>query len=212
MRPPAFRATMYSDAEGELAVRMAREAIESAVRRRALPPFTVPKSFERDSGVFVTINTHPEGDLRGCIGYPSPYFPLAKAIVKAAEGATEDPRFPPLAEGELERIVVEVSVLTPLELLQAKKPKQLPALVRVGTDGLEVRQGAARGLLLPQVPIEWGWDAEEFLAQTCVKAGLMPDAWLEPDTRFYRFQSEIWTETRPRGPVMRRSLEAHARR
>ena len=202
---------MYSDAEGELAVRMAREAIESAVRRRGLPPFTVPKSFERDSGVFVTINTHPGEDLRGCIGYPNPFFALAKAIVKAAEGATEDPRFPPLAEGELDRIVVEVSILTPPEPIEAKKPRQLPAMVRVGVDGLIAARGPARGLLLPQVPIEWGWDAEEFLAQTCVKAGLMPDAWLEPETRFYRFQSEIWGETRPRGPIARRTLERHAR-
>lgn len=202
---------MYSDAEGELAVRMARKAIESAVLRRPLPSFTVPRSFERDSGVFVTISTHPAGDLRGCIGYPNPYFPLAKAIVKAAEGATEDPRFPPLAEGELDGVVVEVSILTPPELLQPKKPKQLPGMVRIGTDGLEVRQGAARGLLLPQVPVEWGWDAEEFLAQTCMKAGLMPDAWLEPETRFYRFQSEIWGEAQPRGPISRRTLERHAR-
>ncbi|MEK6850914.1 MAG: TIGR00296 family protein, partial [Candidatus Thermoplasmatota archaeon] len=104
---------MYSDAEGELAVRMAREAIESCVRGRSLPPFTVPKSFERDSGVFVTINKFPGEELRGCIGYPNPFFPLAKAVVKSAEGATEDPRFPPLAEEELDRVVVEVSILTP---------------------------------------------------------------------------------------------------
>ena len=202
---------MYSDAEGELAVRMAREAIESCVRRRSLPPFTVPKSFERDSGVFVTINTFPREKLRGCIGYPNPFFPLAKAVVKSAEGATEDPRFPPLAEEELDRVVVEVSILTPPELIEAKKPKQLPSLVRIGVDGLIAARGQARGLLLPQVPVEWGWDAEEFLSQTCMKAGLLPDAWLEPETRFYRFQSEIWAETRPRGPVARRALEKHAR-
>ncbi len=202
---------MYSDAEGELAVRMAREAIESKVRGRALPPFSVPGSFERDSGVFVTINTHPGEELRGCIGYPNPFFPLAKAIVKAAEGATEDPRFPPLGVPELDRVVVEVSILTPPEPLEVRKPKQLPGLVRVGVDGLIAARGAARGLLLPQVAVDWGWDAEEFLAQTCMKAGLMPDAWLEPETRFSRFQSEIWGEARPRGPIERRTLEPHAR-
>ena len=202
---------MYTDAEGELAVRMAREAIESSVRHRALPPFSVPSSFERESGVFVTVNTHPKAELRGCIGYPSPFFPLAKAIVKAAEGATEDPRFPPLGEDELDRVVVEVSILTPPELLEAKKPKQLPSLVRLGVDGLIAAQGAARGLLLPQVAVEWGWEAEEFLAQTCMKADLLPDAWLDPETRIYRFQSEIWAEVEPRGPIVRRMLDAHAR-
>lgn len=202
---------MYSNAEGELAVRMAREAIEACTRGRPFAPVTVPPSFERGSGVFVTINTHPKEELRGCIGYPQPYFPLAKAIVKAAESATEDPRFPRLAEDELERIVVEVSILTPPELIEVRKPKELIGRVRVGTDGLIVAQGKERGLLLPQVAIDHAWDAEEFLTQTCVKAGLMPDAWLEPDTRVYRFQSEIWTEVEPGGPVVRRVLKQHAR-
>ncbi len=202
---------MYSDAEGELAVRMARDAVESYTRKRELAPASVPASFDRDSGVFVTINTYPGEELRGCVGYPSPFFTLAKAIIKAAEGATEDPRFPRLAEPELDRVVVEVSILTPPEQLVAKKPKDLPQRVRVGTDGLIAAQGRERGLLLPQVAVDWGWDAEEFLSQTCVKAGLLPDAWLEPDTRIYTFQSEIFAEVAPRGPVVRRVLPAHAR-
>lgn len=202
---------MYSDAEGELAVRMAREAIEACTRGRPFAPVTVPSSFERETGVFVTINTHPAEELRGCIGYPQPYFPLAKAIVKAAEGATEDPRFPRLGEDELDRVLVEVSILTPPELIEVKRPKELIGKVRVGTDGLIVAQGRERGLLLPQVAIEFAWDPEEFLTQTCVKAGLMPDAWLEPDTRVYKFQSEIWTEIEPKGSVVRRVLKQHAR-
>lgn len=202
---------MYSDAEGELAVRMAREAVEAFTRGRTMAPFTVPASFERESGCFVTLNTYPGEELRGCIGFPSPYFPLAKAIVKAAEGATEDPRFPRLGTDELEHVVVEVSVLTPPELLEAKKPKQLAQMVRVGVDGLIVAQGRERGLLLPQVAVDWGWAAEELLAQTCVKAGLRPDAWLEPGTRVYRFQSQIFAEVVPRGAIVRRVLEPHAR-
>ncbi|HEV8595910.1 MAG TPA: TIGR00296 family protein [Thermoplasmata archaeon] len=202
---------MYSDAEGELAVRMAREAIEAATRSHPFAPMRVPASFERESGVFVTINTFPNEELRGCIGYPQPYFPLAKAIVRAAEGATEDPRFPKLAEGELDRVVVEVSILTPPELIEVNKPKELIAKVHVGTDGLIIAQGQERGLLLPQVAIDYRWTAEEFLTQTCLKAGLMPDAWFEPDTRVYKFQSEVWTEAEPRGPVVRRVLKKHAR-
>ncbi|HKZ64578.1 MAG TPA: TIGR00296 family protein [Thermoplasmata archaeon] len=202
---------MYSDAEGELAVRMARETIESRVRRQAVPAFSVPASFERESGAFVTVNTYPAEELRGCIGYPSPFFSLVKAIMKAAEGATEDPRFPPLSEAELDAVVVEVSILTPPELIVVRKPKLLPSQVRVGVDGLQAAQGVARGLLLPQVAVDWGWDPEEFLSQTCVKAGLLPDAWLDTETRIYRFQSEVWAEVEPRGPIVRRVLDAHAR-
>jgi hypothetical protein len=202
---------MYSDAEGELAVRMARAAIEAYTRAKPFSPFPVPPSFEPQGGVFVTINTHPAEELRGCIGYPTPMFPLAKAIVKAAEGACEDPRFPRLAVAELGRVVVEVSILTPPDLISGGKPKETMKQVRVGTDGLIVGRGRDRGLLLPQVAADYAWNVEEFLAETCVKAGLMPDAWLEPDTRVWRFQSEIWAEVEPNGPVVRRVLTAHAR-
>lgn len=202
---------MYSNAEGEAAVRMARATIDAFTRGDPVPALDVPTSFEQKSGVFVTINTYPNEELRGCIGFPSPMFPLGTAIVKAAEGACEDPRFPRLAVGELEAVVVEVSVLTPPELLVAKRPKDFVRNVRVGTDGLIVGRGTARGLLLPQVAVAWNWDVEEFLGQTCMKAGLPPDAWLEPATRIWRFQSEIWTEAAPRGPVVRRAIAEHAR-
>jgi len=203
--------TMYTDAEGQLAVRMARATVDAYTRGEPPPATEVPASFNRENGVFVTINTYPAEELRGCIGYPSPIFPLAEAIVKAAEGACEDPRFPRLAAEELDVVVVEVSVLTPPELLAGKKAKDFVKQVRLGTDGLIVGRGRDRGLLLPQVPVSWSWDVEEFLAQTCVKAGLLPDAWLEPDTRIWRFQSEIWTETEPRGPIVRRAMAEHAR-
>ena len=202
---------MYTDGEGALAVRMARATADAYTRGERFPAFTVPPSFDRECGVFVTINTYPDEELRGCIGYPSPIFPLAKAIVKAAEGACEDPRFPRLAAKELDAVIVEVSVLTPPELLSAKKPKDFVKQVRLGTDGLIVGRGRDRGLLLPQVAVDWNWDVEEFLAQTCLKAGLLPDAWLEPDTRIWRFQSEIWTESVPKGPIVRRAKAEHAR-
>ena len=201
---------MYSDADGELAVRLAREAIEAHTRGRTMAPFSVPASFEKESGCFVTLNTYPQEELRGCIGYPEPYYPLAKAIVKAAEGATEDPRFPRLAVDELDRVVVEVSVLTPPEMIEVKKAKLLPQQVRVGVDGLIAARGRERGLLLPQVAVDWGWDAQEFLSQTCVKAGLLPDAWLEAGTRVYKFQSEVFTEAAPRRGIVRRLLGADA--
>ena len=203
---------LYSDAEGDLAVRIAREAVEAFVDKRPMRSFVVPPAFEEKAGAFVTLNVHPAGDLRGCIGYPEPFFPLLKSVVKGAEGAAEDPRFPPLPPEELSQITVEVSLLTPPVPIEARKPKEIPKQVRVGEDGLIVANGPFRGLLLPQVAVEWSWDAAEFLSETCVKAGLLPDAWLDESTRVKKFQAEIFAEAEPRGAVTRRVLgAAHAR-
>ncbi len=198
----------YADREGELAVRIAREALEAYVVKRAKRTVEIPKAFETKSGAFVTLNEHPSGLLRGCIGYPQPFFPLVKSIEKGAEGAAEDPRFPRLTPEELDRVTVEVSILTPPELIEVKKPKDLAKSVNVGVDGLSVAQGPYRGLLLPQVAVEYAWDTAEFLSEACMKAGLLADAWLDPATRVYKFQAEVFAETQPRGPVARRTLEA----
>jgi len=202
------RRMSYADREGELAVRIAREALEAYVVKRAKRTLEIPKAFEEKSGAFVTLNQHPNGLLRGCIGYPQPFFPLVKSIEKGAEGAAEDPRFPRLAAEELDRVTVEVSILTPPQLIEVKKPKDLAKHVTPGVDGLSVAQGPYRGLLLPQVAVEYGWDAAEFLSEACMKAGLLADAWLDPATRVYKFQAEVFAEIQPRGPVVRRTLEA----
>ena len=196
----------YTDEEGSLAVQIARDAVDSHTADRPGKEFRIPERFNEKRGVFVTLSTWPGMDLRGCIGYPQPLFPLAKALVKAAEGATEDPRFPRLRKEELDKIVVEVSIMTPLELIEVKKPKDYLSVVRIGIDGLVAAQGSFRGLLLPQVPVEWDWDVEEFLSQVCVKAGLLPDAWLDESMRLYRFSSEILSEEEPRGIAKRRLL------
>jgi hypothetical protein len=201
------------DEDGALAVRLAREAAEAYIEGRPMRPPPVPPTFDQKAGAFVTLNVHPSGELRGCIGYPEPFFPLKKAIVKGAEGATEDPRFPRLATEELDRVTVEVSLLTPPVLLEAKRPKDVLRQVRVGEDGLKIAQGPYRGILLPQVAVEWGWDAETFLSEASMKAGLLADAWLDPSTRIYTFQAEVFGETEPRGAVVRRDLRAaHVRR
>jgi uncharacterized protein (TIGR00296 family) len=101
---------------------------------------------------------------------------------------------------------VEVSLLTPPQEITVKSPREYASQVKVGEDGLILQKGWARGLLLPQVPVEWNWDAEEFLSQTCIKAGLMPDAWLEQGTKIFKFQAEVFSEDKPGGEVRRRSL------
>jgi uncharacterized protein (TIGR00296 family) len=89
-----------------------------------------------------------------------------------------------------------------------KKPKEMPAHVTIGVDGLSIAQGAYRGILLPQVAVEEHFDAADFLSQACMKAGLLADAWLDPATRVYTFQAEVFAEVGPRGSVVRRKMEA----
>jgi uncharacterized protein (TIGR00296 family) len=198
---------MYSDEDGRLAVMLARAAIDYSVLDKAMPDIDLPDVFQKKSGAFVTLNTHPDHDLRGCIGYPTPHYHLLVSILKGAEGATTDPRFPPLRGDELDAVVVEVSLLTPPELIEVDNPKEYLEKVMVGRDGLIAEKGMNRGLLLPQVPVEWGWDAAEFLAHTCNKAGLPSDAWLDDSTKVYSFRGEIFTETEPRGEVIRKVLD-----
>jgi len=199
---------MFSDEDGRLAVGAARAVVENLVRGEKPPRLDMSEAFKRKSGVFVTLTTHPAGDLRGCIGYPEPLLPLEDALRDSAvSAASRDPRFPPVKPAELDMIKVEVSLLTPPEEIKVKKFTDLPKHVEVGTDGLIVQRGLNRGLLLPQVPVEWGWNSAEFLSQTCLKGGLAPDMWLREGTKVFKFQAEVFSEDRPRGAVKRRSLD-----
>lgn len=199
------------DEWGEFLVRLARRAIEEYLKegKEIKPPENTPPELREKMGVFVTLNRHnapKQLALRGCIGFPLPVYPLVEATIKAAiYAAVDDPRFPPVREGELDNIVIEVSVLTPPELIEGP-PEERPKKIKVGRDGLIIEKGIYSGLLLPQVPIEWGWDEEEFLAQTCWKAGLPLDCWLERSTKVYRFTAEIFEEEYPKGPVKRKPL------
>ena len=137
------------------------------------------------SGVFVTIKRR--GQLRGCLGTLQNRAGLAAEVARcAADSASEDPRFPPVSRDELPDLTLEISVLGPLESIDAR-----PDAFTIGVHGLVAEQGLHRGLLLPQVATEWGWDSEQFLRQTCVKAGLPPDAWRR-GARFFRFAAEVF--------------------
>ncbi len=140
----------------------------------------------RPGGAFVTL--HKRGELRGCIGHIEPTEPLGQVVPRCAVAACRsDPRFPPVAVDELDAIDIEISLLGPLAPIAGP-----PDLV-VGRDGLVVERGRQRGLLLPQVATEWGWDAESFLAHSCQKAGLPPDAWRK-GANLWRFEAEVFAE------------------
>jgi hypothetical protein len=197
--------------EGKFLIQLARSAVNGKLEKGKTiqPPKETPKKLFEQCGVFVTINSlrNGEKELRGCIGYPYPTSPLVEAVIDSAiNAATQDPRFYPLTLKELGKVVFEVSVLTPPELVEVKNPKEYLSKIKVGEDGLIVERGFYRGLLLPQVPIEWGWCEEEFLCQCCVKAGLPPDNWLTKDAKIYKFKAIIFEEETPLGEVKRVNL------
>jgi len=176
---------MFTDDQKRALVSLAREAVKRAAGAPAAS-LDVSGGFPEASGAFVTLKR--EGRLRGCIGTLECRRPLAEEIARvAASAAREDPRFTPLTAPELDGLDVELSVLGPLEEID---PHDAGA-IEIGRHGLVVEQGRRRGLLLPQVATEWGWDREQFLSQTSVKAGLAPDAWRH-GARVYRFDAEVF--------------------
>lgn len=200
-------AVMLSLAEGTKAVQFARQIIYAYVKHETKLSSDLGCSFHEKQGVFVTLHTFPDRELRGCIGIPFPVMSLQDAIIESAQSVTRDPRFPPLTETELDTILIEVTVLTKPEIIKVKQPQEYPTHVEIGRDGLIVEQTFYKGLLLPQVPIEQNWDTEEFLSHTCMKAGLPPDAWFEKSTKISKFQGQIFTETKPHGPIKETHLD-----
>ncbi len=192
--------------EGTLLVKTARKTIETYLRNgEVIERPGVPKKLLEPRGVFVTLTEN--GELRGCIGHPIAAMPLIDALIDSAiSAATRDPRFPELDLEELSKVEIEVSVLTKPEVLKVKHPKEYPGLIKIGRDGLIIESGPYAGLLLPQVPVEWNWDAEEFLSNACMKAGLSPDCWLDRGVRVQSFSAQVFSESGPKGKVEERML------
>ncbi len=187
-----------AEEEGKKGLQLAREAIEQylsdSMKMKAKKG--LPVSFEEERGVFVTLNKY--GTLRGCIGYPYPVFKLKEAIIDAAiSAAVNDPRFPAVTEEELTDITIELTVLTVPQVLK-EQPKELPEHIEIGKHGLIVKKGLYQGLLLPQVATEHNWSSEEFLCESCWKAGLPQDAWLDEDTEVSIFEGQIFKEEEKR--------------
>lgn len=168
---------------------LARGTLEAHFRGQPPPRLASDRAeaFGEPRGLFVTL--HRRGRLRGCIGTLAPTGDLTRVVSEfALRAAFEDPRFPPLEAAELPECEIEISVLT------APKPISGPEDVEIGRDGLILELGPRRGLLLPQVATEWGFDAARFLAEVAQKAGLPPSAWQRPDARLWTFQAEVFSE------------------
>ena len=179
---------MLTDDDKAALLRIARASVVSEAGGFPLAPSPAARELPGASGVFVTLKRR--GQLRGCIGTLQCRAGLAEEVARTArESASQDPRFPPVAMEEIPELSLEISVLGPLEEID---PAQEGAIV-VGTHGLVVEQGIRRGLLLPQVAPEWGWTADQFLRQTCRKAGLPDDAW-QHGARVFRFGADVFGE------------------
>jgi MEMO1 family protein len=169
-------------------LKLARSVIEAECRGTKLTISPPPSPIMREPrGAFVTLKK--AGALRGCIGYIEAIKPLAETIEEMAKAAAfSDWRFNPVKAAEIPDLEIEISVLSPLSEVDD------PSTIAVGTHGLIVSRGSNRGVLLPQVPTEWGWDRETFLAETCAKAGLPEGAWKEKGTRIESFTADVFSE------------------
>ena len=180
-------AELVSEKDKEVLLQLSRNAIQTTVRKgRQLPVVhSLSPLLRQKRGVFVTL--WKEGELRGCIGFPYPVKPLVEAVQEASiSAALQDFRFPPVREDELSHIEIEISVLSPPQPIQ-------PDQVKIGVHGLIVKKGNVSGLLLPQVAMDYHWDSNTFLEQTCVKAGLPKNAW-KKDCQIQAFEAQIFAE------------------
>ena len=186
IRPPqTSQAPEFSPHERQLLLRLAHESIEAAFENRQLDLTPPTQHLAEFRGAFTTLHLH--GRLRGCIGYVFPSHPLYRTVAETARAAAfDDPRFEPVTSPEAGELKVDISVLSPLRPIA-------PEEVEVGKHGLVVTHGTRRGLLLPQVPVEWDWDRDTFLAQTCLKAGLPPDAYLH-GAQVQAFTAEVFAD------------------
>jgi uncharacterized protein len=175
----------YSQQERTLLLQLAHDAIDSTLIGKSISTEPPTPHLAEPRGAFTTL--HIEGKLRGCVGYVVPLYPLYRTIAETAVAAAlQDDRFPPMTRAEAPLLQVEISILSPLKPIT-------PEEIVIGKHGLVVSRGSFRGLLLPQVPLEWGWDLETYISQTCRKAGLPADAWKMGAT-VEAFTAEIFSD------------------
>jgi AmmeMemoRadiSam system protein A len=171
---------------------LAREVITTLLTGgKSVKPVTQDPILRAERGAFVTLKV--DGELRGCIGYPLPYKPLAETVAEmAVAAATQDTRFEPLAAAELPRLEIEISVLT------LPRPVSDVSEIVIGKHGIIVSKGRYKGLLLPQVPLEYGWDLPAYLGHGCQKAGLPKDEW-KRGAKIEVFEAQVFSESEERG-------------
>jgi len=179
---------MVTELEKKALIEIVKTTIECRLEGRVTPEYKIESEILKEKrGAFVTLKK--DGHLRGCIGYIEAKKPLHKTVEEMAIASSfNDPRFSPLKRDELKHLTLEISVLTPLKMINDISE------IEVGIHGLYIVKGYHSGLLLPQVAGEHKWDKLTFLEETCCKAGLSPDAWKEKDAKIYIFSADIFSE------------------
>ncbi len=178
-----------SDEDKQTLLCWARQTLVDFVGAGKIPEcVTDSPALLEQRATFVTLTFRENGQLRGCRGEVTARQPLIEAVTNMAiASASDDPRFPPVTPGEVPALHIEISMLTPMSPIR-------PEEVVVGRHGLLISKGQQSGLLLPQVPVEWQWDREEFLDSVCRKAGLPPGTWRDADAELLGFECEVWGE------------------
>jgi len=188
---PSWSDEFLNKNEKQVLVKIARDTLALYLNRRVLPQlsaYPATPNLQKECGVFVTLKNKKNKELRGCIGYLSGVKPLRESVRDCTvEAATRDQRFPPMQAGEDQTVTIEISVLTP--------PQKIGSItqIEIGKHGLIISKGMRRGVLLPQVPVEWGWNRDDFLKAICQKAGLPEDAWKE-GADLYIFTAQVFAE------------------
>ena len=204
----------YALADGEVLLQFARKNLQTylSTQKKLDISSELKEKYGTKQGAFVTLNKSQDhgNPLRGCIGMILPVKPLIETVQEMSiAAAVEDPRFPTVSLEELESLVIEISILSVPETIQAKSPKEIINQIKIGRDGLIMTRGHRRGLLLPQVPVEHNrnWDVETFLAHTCDKAWLPTDAWKDiKHTRIEIFSATIFEEMSPGGEIRQKEI------
>ncbi|HEX3741900.1 MAG TPA: AmmeMemoRadiSam system protein A [Terriglobales bacterium] len=183
---PHGAAPEYDPDERKILLQIAHESILSFSEGRQISFSPPSPHLAEPRGVFTTL--YSDQKLRGCVGYPTAILPLYRAVAETARAAAnDDPRFPAVSLPEARQLQISISVLSPLHTV-------LPDQIEIGIHGLVISQGTRRGLLLPQVPVENAWSREVFLEQTCMKAGLAPDAW-RGGAHIEAFTAEVFADS-----------------
>jgi len=188
---PSWSEEFLKKNEEQVLVKIARDTLALYLNQRLLPQlsaYPATPNLQKECGVFVTLKNKKNKELRGCIGYLSGVKPLREAVRDCTvESATRDQRFTPMQQGEDQTVTIEISVLTPPQKISSIKQ------IEIGKHGLIISKGMRRGVLLPQVPVEWGWNRDDFLKAICQKAGLPEDAWKE-GADLYIFTAQVFRE------------------
>ena len=186
---------MISKGSGKYLLKLAKKTINNKFEKKEVKrPSKYPKELNKRSGIFVTLyKSHKFGnELRGCIGLPYPTQSLIDGVIDASLSAIKDYRFKPLKKLELKDIKIEISVLTEPKLIRVKRSDEYMKRIKIGRDGLIIKKGIMAGLLLPQVPVEQGWNIGEYLKNLCFKAGLPPETWMDKSVEIYNFEVQVF--------------------